>query len=171
MIKLISLSRSPLLYSHPPCQEQVPQDEEHEGCCDEFMTSLGRCLPVNFGCWIVVFVWCNYLSILYRTLLYINDVTFVSVPWVIICVRLDPSTHLISRPGFRPLKSGCDNHKHKHWQTYYSTGYVDYQIPKSFRQMDQGPFSLPPLWSRLLDHASPYLWYGIVSHPPSNGFL
>jgi hypothetical protein len=25
-------------------------------------------------------------------MLYINDVTFISVPWVIICVRLDPST-------------------------------------------------------------------------------
>jgi hypothetical protein len=56
------------------------------------VSGLGRRLPVNFGCWIIVFVWCNYLSILYRTSLYINDVTFVSVPWVIICVRLDPST-------------------------------------------------------------------------------
>jgi hypothetical protein len=49
-------------------------------------------LPVNYGCWIIVFVWCNYLSISYRTPLYINDVTFIYVPWVIICVRLDPST-------------------------------------------------------------------------------
>jgi hypothetical protein len=70
----------------------------------------GRRLPVNFDCWIVVFVWCNYLAILYRTLLYINDVAFVSVPWVIICVRLDPSTvGDYSRPSFGPLKSGCDN--------------------------------------------------------------
>jgi hypothetical protein len=52
---------------------------------------LGRRLSVNFGCWIVVFIWCNYLSILYRTSLYINDVTFVYVPWFIICVRLDKS--------------------------------------------------------------------------------
>jgi hypothetical protein len=40
---------------------------------------------------------------LYRTLLYINDVAFVSVPWVIICVRLDPSTYLT-----HARKSGCD---------------------------------------------------------------
>jgi hypothetical protein len=47
---------SPLLYSHAPGQEQVPHDEAHEGCCDEFVSGLGRRLPVNYGCWIVVFV-------------------------------------------------------------------------------------------------------------------
>ena len=83
---------SPLLYSHPLGQEQVPRDEVHEGCCDEFVSGLGHRLPVNFVCWIIVFVWCNYLIILYRTLLYINVVTFISVPWVIICVRFDPNT-------------------------------------------------------------------------------
>jgi hypothetical protein len=31
----------------PPGQEQVPQDEEHEGCRDEFVGGLGRRLPVN----------------------------------------------------------------------------------------------------------------------------
>jgi hypothetical protein len=61
-------------------QEQVPQDETHGGCCDEIVRGLGRCLPVNFGGWIVVFICCNYLIILYRTLLYINVVTFVFVP-------------------------------------------------------------------------------------------
>jgi hypothetical protein len=36
-------------------------------------------------------------------------VTFVSVPLVIIYVRLDPSTHLVKfAPGFGPLKPGCD---------------------------------------------------------------
>jgi hypothetical protein len=83
---------SPFLYSHPPGQEQVPQDEAHGGCCDAIVRGLGRRLPVNFGCWIVVFVWCKCLIILYRTPLYINVVTFVYVPWVIICVRPDPST-------------------------------------------------------------------------------
>jgi hypothetical protein len=39
-----------LAVSHPPTgQEQVPQDEAHEGCCDEFVRGLGRRLPVNFG--------------------------------------------------------------------------------------------------------------------------
>jgi hypothetical protein len=35
-------------------------------------------------------------------------VTFVSVPWVIICVRLDPSRH-VSRARVWPPKSGCDS--------------------------------------------------------------
>jgi hypothetical protein len=47
---------SSLLYSHPLGQEQVPQDEEHEGCRDEFVRVLGRRLPVKYGCWIVDFV-------------------------------------------------------------------------------------------------------------------
>jgi hypothetical protein len=33
-----------------PGQEQVPQDEDHEGCYDEFVRGLGRRLPVNYGC-------------------------------------------------------------------------------------------------------------------------
>jgi hypothetical protein len=41
---------SPLLYSHPPGQGQVPHDEALEGCGDEFASGLGRRLPVNFGC-------------------------------------------------------------------------------------------------------------------------
>jgi hypothetical protein len=40
----------------PPGQEQVLQDEEHEGGRDEFVRGLGRRLPVNYVCWIVVFV-------------------------------------------------------------------------------------------------------------------
>jgi hypothetical protein len=41
-----------LAVSHPPPptgQEQVPQDEAHGGCCDEFVIGLGRRLPVNLG--------------------------------------------------------------------------------------------------------------------------
>jgi hypothetical protein len=53
----------PLLYSHPPGQERVPQDEEREGCRDEFVRGLGHRLPVNFGSWIIVFVCYNYLTI------------------------------------------------------------------------------------------------------------
>jgi hypothetical protein len=94
----------------PPSQEQVPPDEAREGCRDEFVRGLGRHLTVNYGCWIVVFVWCNYLTILYRTPLYIKDVTFVPVPWVIIYVRLDPNTlGDYFAPRFGPLKLGCDN--------------------------------------------------------------
>jgi hypothetical protein len=41
---------SPLLSHTPPIgQEQVPQDEAHGGCCDEFVRGLGRRLSVNFG--------------------------------------------------------------------------------------------------------------------------
>jgi hypothetical protein len=39
-----------------PGQGQVPHDEAREGCCDELVSGLGRRLPVNFGCRIVVFV-------------------------------------------------------------------------------------------------------------------
>jgi hypothetical protein len=86
------------MWAHPCCthiplgQEQVPQEGAHEGCRDEFVSGLDRRLPVNFGCWIVDFVWCKYLTILYITPLYIEVVSFVFVPWVIICVRLDPIT-------------------------------------------------------------------------------
>jgi hypothetical protein len=38
-----------LAVSPPIGQEQVPQDEAHGGCCDEFMSGLGHRLPVNFG--------------------------------------------------------------------------------------------------------------------------
>jgi hypothetical protein len=40
-----------LAVSHPlpTGQEQVPQEEVHGGCCDEFVRGLGRRLPVNFG--------------------------------------------------------------------------------------------------------------------------
>jgi hypothetical protein len=72
-----------------------------------FVRGLGRRLPVNYGCWIVVFVWCIYLTILYRTPLYSKDVTFISLSWVIICVRLDSSTH-VSRARVWTPKSGCD---------------------------------------------------------------
>jgi hypothetical protein len=79
------------MWAHPSCthillgQEHVPKDEAHKGCCDEFVSDLGRRLLVNYDYGIFVFVWCNYLIILYRTPLYIKDVTFVSVPWVIMC--------------------------------------------------------------------------------------
>jgi hypothetical protein len=39
---------SPLLYSHPPGQEQVAQDEARGGCRGEFVSGLGRRLLVNF---------------------------------------------------------------------------------------------------------------------------
>jgi hypothetical protein len=39
-----------VVLTSPSCQEQVPHDETHEGCCDEFVSGLGRRLPVNFGC-------------------------------------------------------------------------------------------------------------------------
>jgi hypothetical protein len=40
----------PLVVSHPQTgQEQVPQDEACGGCYDEFVRSLDRRLPVNFG--------------------------------------------------------------------------------------------------------------------------
>jgi hypothetical protein len=39
-----------LAVSHPPTgQEQVPHDEALGGCYDDFVSGLGRRLPVNFG--------------------------------------------------------------------------------------------------------------------------
>jgi hypothetical protein len=70
---------SPLLYSHPLRQEQVPLDEAHEGCCDEFVSGLGHCLPVKFELLDRCLHMINYLTILYRTPLYANDVTFISI--------------------------------------------------------------------------------------------
>jgi hypothetical protein len=56
---------SSLLLSHTPIgQEQVPQDEAY----------------------VIIYLFCTEL------LLYSKDVTFVSVPLFIICVRLGPST-------------------------------------------------------------------------------
>jgi hypothetical protein len=83
-----------LAVSHPLTgQEQVPQDEAHGGCCDEFARGLGRRLLVNFGVAgplspydIIIYLFCIEL------LLYSKDVTFISVPLFIICVGLVPST-------------------------------------------------------------------------------
>jgi hypothetical protein len=87
------------IWAHPCCthilpgQEQVPQEEAHEGRCDEFVSGLGRRLPVNFmvaesssAYDVIIYLFCTEL------LLYSKDVIFISVPWVIICVRLGPST-------------------------------------------------------------------------------
>jgi hypothetical protein len=56
-----------LAVSPPTGQEQVPQDEARGGCCDEFVSGLGRRLPVNFGLLDRFLIGCNYLIILYRT--------------------------------------------------------------------------------------------------------
>jgi hypothetical protein len=48
---------------------------------------------------LIIWLFCTKL------LLYSKDMTFVSVPWVIICVRLDPSTHL-RRTRVYPLSPG-----------------------------------------------------------------
>jgi hypothetical protein len=66
--------------------------------------------PVNYGCWVVVFVWCNYLTILYRTSLYINDVTFVSVPWVILAHLVNFAPEFWT-PKTRVWQSPCGGHE------------------------------------------------------------
>jgi hypothetical protein len=45
-----------VVLTFPLCPGQVPQDEAREGCYDQFVSGLGRHLPVNNGCWIDVFV-------------------------------------------------------------------------------------------------------------------
>ena len=103
---------SSLLLSHTPTgQEQVPQDEVHGGCYDEFVRDLGRRLPVNFGVAgllspydVFIYLFCTEL------LLYGKDVTFVSVPLFIIYVRLGPNTpgDYVRARVLVPPKSGCD---------------------------------------------------------------
>jgi hypothetical protein len=69
-----------LAVSHPPTgQEQVPQDEAHGGCCDEFVSGLGRRLPVNFGLLDRCLLICNYLFCI-ELQLYSKVVTFDPVP-------------------------------------------------------------------------------------------
>jgi hypothetical protein len=67
-----------LAVSHPPGQEQVPQDEAHGGCYDVFVSGLCCRLPVNFGlldrCLLIMYLFCTEL------LLYSKDVTFDPVP-------------------------------------------------------------------------------------------
>jgi hypothetical protein len=45
-----------VVLTFPLGQGQVSQDEAREGCRDDFVSGVGRRLPVNYGCWIVVFV-------------------------------------------------------------------------------------------------------------------
>jgi hypothetical protein len=105
-LKHIIPHRSPLLYSHPPRSRTCTDNmRSMKDAAMSFVRGLGRCLPVNYGCWIVVFVWCNYLSILYKTPLYSKDVTFVLYHvslyvWDLIV------THIWVMLGFGPLNPG-----------------------------------------------------------------
>jgi hypothetical protein len=83
------------LLSHTPTgQEQIPHDEAHGRCCDEFVRGLGRRLPINSRLldrcchmmYLFIYLFCTEL------LLYSKYVTFVSEPRFIICVRLGPIT-------------------------------------------------------------------------------
>jgi hypothetical protein len=112
------------MWAHPCCT-RIPQikDMYHRmrRMKDAVMSSWEVYVVVSqstLGCWIIVFIWCSYLSILYGTPLYIKDVTFVSVPWVIIYVRFNPSTlgdyaHARNLTPLNrdlvPLKPGFDN--------------------------------------------------------------
>jgi hypothetical protein len=53
---------------------------------------------------VIIYLFCTELR------LYSKDVTFISVPWVIICVRLGPSTpgDYVRARVLVPLKPGCD---------------------------------------------------------------
>jgi hypothetical protein len=72
---------SPCCLTSPIGQEQVLQDEAHEGCCGEFVRGLGCRLPVNYGVAgslspfdVIIYLFSTEL------LLYSKDVTFVSIP-------------------------------------------------------------------------------------------
>jgi hypothetical protein len=67
-----------LVVSPPTGQEQVPKDEAHGGCGDEFMRGLGHRLPVNFGlldrCLLIMYLFIYLFCI--ELLLCSKDVTF-----------------------------------------------------------------------------------------------
>jgi hypothetical protein len=101
-----------LLLSHTPTgQEQVPQNEAHGGCCDEFVRGLGRRLLVNFGvldrCLFMIYLFIYfvqnsyYIVKMWHSFLY----HYLSYVWDLVTAHLV----FISRLGFEPLKSGCDS--------------------------------------------------------------
>jgi hypothetical protein len=57
------------------------QEEEHEGCHDEFVRGLDRRLPVYYGCGGLLSSYDVIILLFYiEPLLYNKDVTFISVP-------------------------------------------------------------------------------------------
>jgi hypothetical protein len=94
----------------PTGQEQVPQDEAHGGCCDEFVRGLGRRLPVKFGlldcCLLMMYLFIYFVQNSYYTIkmwhLFLYH--YSSYVWDLVPVHLV----FISRIGFGPLKPGCD---------------------------------------------------------------
>jgi hypothetical protein len=89
-----SYVRSPLWYSDTG-QELVPPRWGAWRMSRWVRERFRRRLPVNYGCRgllsydVFIYLFCI------EPLLYNKDVTLIYVPWVIICVRLDPITHLI----------------------------------------------------------------------------
>jgi hypothetical protein len=104
------LAHSCCLTPPPTGQEQVPQDEVHGGWCDKFMRGLGHRLLVNFGlldrCLLMMYLFIyfvqnsNYIVKMWHLFLY-HDSSYV---WDLVPAQLV----IISRPGFGPLKPGCD---------------------------------------------------------------
>jgi hypothetical protein len=74
-------------------QEQVPPEE---GLWRWVRRCLGCRLPVNYGLWrIIVVIWYILSSYFVHKLHYVIKIlTLIYVHWVIICVGLDPSTHV-----------------------------------------------------------------------------
>jgi hypothetical protein len=77
-------------------KDRYRQDEKYEGCRDEFVRCLDRHLPVNYGWGGSSSSYDVIFSYFVQNMYYILNVILISVPWVIICVRLDPSTQISS---------------------------------------------------------------------------
>jgi hypothetical protein len=94
----------------PTGQEQVPRDQAHEGCCDEFMRGLGLRLLVNFGlldrCLLMMYLFIYFVQNSYYIvkMWYSFLYHYSSYVWGLVLVHLV----IISWPGFGPLKPGCD---------------------------------------------------------------
>jgi hypothetical protein len=100
---------SPLLYSHPQVKDRyhkirsmkdVTMSSWEVSTVISQSTMVARSLSTYD---VIILLFCIEL------LLYSKDVTFISVPWVIICLRLDPSTHLICARVW-PLNPGVTFH-------------------------------------------------------------
>jgi hypothetical protein len=92
----------------PTGQEQVPQDDAHGGWCDEFVSGLGRHLPVNFGlldrCLLMMYLFIYfvhnsyYIVKMWHSFLY----HYSSYVWDLV------PAHLVIMSLLGSLKPGCD---------------------------------------------------------------
>jgi hypothetical protein len=70
-------------YTHTPLvQEQVPLDEAHEGCCDEFVSGLSSYDVIIYLFWIELrYILMMWHSFLYHESSYVWDLVLAHICW------------------------------------------------------------------------------------------